>query len=78
MVRTEGEHEIIRDASGRLVRVFKGRRHGFMPTYLQHAVADMRDWEEDISPRLSIDTPGRWDWVEEACRTAAEQRAKGA
>jgi len=43
------------------VKFFKNRRHGFMPTYLKHAVACDRDWEEDIAPLLSPDTPQRWE-----------------
>ena len=54
------QYEIVRDDVGRVMKCFKGRRHGFMPQYLQHPVTCDRDWEEDIGPRLSPDTPERW------------------
>ena len=61
VLETAGEYEIVRDQAGRTVRLFKGRRHGFMPTYLKHAVACDKDWEEDVLPLLDLETPERWD-----------------
>ena len=55
------DYQIIRDSAGRTVKVFRGRRHGFMPTYLQHAVTSERDWEEEVLPLLSPQTPRRWE-----------------
>ena len=46
------EYEICRDNAGRIVRYFKGQRHGFMPTYLQHSVNSKEDWVNDVKPRL--------------------------
>jgi uroporphyrinogen decarboxylase len=60
LIETTDRYDIVRDEAGRTVRFKKGQRHGFMPTYLKHAVAGDRDWEEDISPLLDPGTPGRW------------------
>lgn len=54
------EYQIIRDAAGRTVKFFQGRRHGFMPTYLKHAVAGQKDWEEEVRPLLDPAHPQRW------------------
>ena len=35
VVKREGSTEIIQDGAGRWLRVFEGRRHGFMPDYLR-------------------------------------------
>jgi len=58
-------YEIVRDNAGRTVKYFKGRRHGFMPQYLKHAVADDKDWEEIVAPLLSADTTPRWHGFED-------------
>ena len=55
------DHQLIRDSAGRTVKVFKGRRHGFMPTYLKHAVTCHADWHENVLPLLSPETPQRWE-----------------
>ena len=55
------DHQIIRDAAGRTMKVFRGRRHGFMPTYLKHAVTCEADWRADVEPLLSPATPQRWE-----------------
>lgn len=55
-----GDHEIIQDVAGRWLRVFKGRRHGFMPDYLKHAVSNMADWEA-VAPRLDPTVETRWE-----------------
>ena len=60
VLESTDEYEIELDVAGRTVKYFKGRRHGFMPTYLRHAVTCDRDWEEQVLPRLSPDTPARW------------------
>jgi uroporphyrinogen decarboxylase len=67
VIRVEGNTEIIQDSAGRWLRVFQGRRHGFMPDYLKHPVASRRDWEEEVSPRLDPDTPGRYERLQERC-----------
>ena len=66
VVETTGEYEICRDRAGRLVRYFKGQRHGFMPTYLQHSVASRKDWENMIKPRLDPQDPRRYEILQSA------------
>jgi hypothetical protein len=55
------EYQLIRDNAGRVLKVFRGRRHGFMPTYLKHAVTGDADWDRDVLPLLSPQTPQRWE-----------------
>jgi len=62
IIESCGDHDIIQDIAGRLIKVFHGRRHGFMPDYLKHPVTSMKDWEE-IMPRLNPSNPLRWDGV---------------
>jgi len=64
IVEASGDYEIIQDTAGRLMRVYQGRRHGFMPTYLKHAVASMADWEA-VAPRLDPENEERWTWTAE-------------
>lgn len=64
VVEETDDYQLIRDNAGRTLKVFRGRRHGFMPTYLKHAVACERDWEEDVLPLLSPETPQRWEGLE--------------
>lgn len=70
VISREGDHEIIQDAAGRLIKVYHGRRHGFMPTYLKHAVTNMADWEA-LAPRLDPGNAERWVGLVEKVR---EQR----
>jgi len=70
VVRVEGEHEIVQDFVGRLKAYPIGQREQVMPTYLKHAVASRRDWEEDVKPRLNPDTPARWVRFEDNCSSA--------
>jgi len=60
------DYDIVRDNTGRTVKFFKGRRHGFMPTYLKHPVASRKDWEEEVAPLLSPETPQRLRQIESA------------
>jgi len=63
IIEEGAEYQIIRDTAGRLVKVFKGRRHGFMPTYVKHAVANDADWENDVAPLLCPTTPQRLEMI---------------
>jgi uroporphyrinogen decarboxylase len=76
-VRDLGETEIVQDSAGRHVLYFKGRRQGFMPEYVDHPVADMKTWEENVEWRLDPDTPSRWTGHEERMQAAAAAAARG-
>ncbi|HUU42633.1 MAG TPA: hypothetical protein VMX57_02580, partial [Planctomycetota bacterium] len=60
ILRVEDGHEIVQDFIGRHKAYPIGQRQQVMPTYLKHAVASRADWEEDVKPRLDLDTPSRW------------------
>ena len=60
ILKTTSEYEICRDKAGRIVRYFKGQRHGFMPIYLQHPVKTRDDWENDVKPRLDHNDERRY------------------
>ena len=74
VVRDEGRTEIIQDWAGRWLRVFRGRRHGFMPDYVRHPVSSWKDWQEDVGPRLDPADEVRYEGLEEKCRNAEERR----
>jgi uroporphyrinogen decarboxylase len=74
VIEPRGEYEVIQDNAGRLLLVFRGRRDGFMPEYLDHPVKDMRSWQEKCKWRMDPATPERWAKTAEtlaAARTAA-------
>jgi uroporphyrinogen decarboxylase len=76
VVEPRGEHEVIQDRAGRLLLVFRGRRSGFMPEYLDHPVKDRRSWEEKCKWRMDPTRPERWAHTVEtlaAARAAASQ-----
>ncbi|HEY3281246.1 MAG TPA: hypothetical protein VGN26_03155, partial [Armatimonadota bacterium] len=63
VIEVQGDHEIIQDFAGRWLKVFTGRRHGFMPDYLKHPVTCLKDWETVVLPRLNPATPERWERI---------------
>ena len=77
VIEDRGEYEVIRDIAGRHLLVFKGRRQGFMPQYLDHPVKDIHSWNEDVKWRLDPLTSGRYDDLEERMRTARGEAALG-
>lgn len=77
LIETTGDYDIVRDEAGRTVRFKKGKRHGFMPTYLKHAVSCDKDWEDNISHLLNADTPERWDNFEKVVADAKAAAAQG-
>jgi hypothetical protein len=77
VLEVRGDYEIVRDNAGRTVQFFKGRRHGFMPVYLEHAVTGERDWAEDVAPLLSPGTPQRWDGFDADMARARDADAAG-
>ncbi len=77
IVEDRGDHEVEQDFAGRHVLYFKGRRHGFMPEYLDHPVKDWRTWEEDVKWRLDPNSPERYADLDARMATAKTQAAKG-
>jgi uroporphyrinogen decarboxylase len=73
----QGEHEIIQDFAGRRVSMFRGRRDGFMPTYLDHPVSDMASWLERCAWRLNPATPERWAGLDALMQQATAAAADG-
>ena len=76
IIEDRGQHEVIRDHAGRHLLVFKDRRQGFMPEYLDHPVKDQKTWEEEVRWRLDPNAPGRFDYLKtlrsEALRHASQ------
>ena len=72
-----GDTEVVQDSAGRHVLCFKGRRQGFMPEYIDHPVKDRTTWERDVKWRLQPDTPGRFDYLEEAMSIVKPAAARG-
>lgn len=64
IIEATEEYEIIQDCAGRHLKMFKGRRHGFMPDYLKHPVSCMADWN-DVALRLDPNCDERWVGLEE-------------
>jgi hypothetical protein len=50
-VRPDGK-EVIQDSAGRKVLMFRSRRSGFMPEYLDHPVKSMESWKAQVEWRL--------------------------
>jgi len=71
VLRVDGDTEIIQDAAGRQLRVFRGRRHGFMPDYIRHPVTCAKDWQEQVAPRLDPADSRRYDGLADKCAKAA-------
>lgn len=77
VLEDRGRQEVIRDPAGRTVLVFKGRRHGFMPEFLDHPVKDRRTWEEDVRWRLDPHATGRFGYLEGLRREAVARAGDG-
>jgi uroporphyrinogen decarboxylase len=77
VLEVRGKHEVVRDRAGRHVLVFKGRRSGFMPEYLDHPVKDWATWERDVKWRLDPDAPGRFDYLDEKIAAVSPLVAEG-
>ena len=65
VLEDRGEYELVQDFAGRHVLFFKGRRNGFMPTYVDHPVKDWETWERDVKWRLDPGSIGRYDNFEQ-------------
>ena len=77
VIEDRGEHEVVRDSAGRHVLVFKGRRSGFMPEYLDHPVKDMRTWEENVKWRLDPTSPDRFAKLDDQMAAVRRSAAEG-
>jgi len=77
VIEDRGEHEVVQDSAGRHVLFFKGRRSGFMPTYLDHPVKDQKTWEENVKWRLKPDSPERYADLEDRMNNAKAAAAEG-
>lgn len=77
IIEDRGEHEVIQDFVGRHVLVFKGRRSGFMPEYIDHPVKDMKSWQEKCKWRMDVDTPQRWSGFDERIAGLKTDAARG-
>ncbi len=64
IIESRRDHDIIQDSAGRLLKVFRGRRHGFMPEYIKHPVSCMEDLEK-IAPRLNPNNAERWEGLKD-------------
>jgi uroporphyrinogen decarboxylase len=77
VLEERGETEVVQDYAGRHVLVFKGRRHGFMPEYIDHPVKDWKTWEENVKWRLAPDAPGRFAYLDDLRPQAVAAAAQG-
>jgi uroporphyrinogen decarboxylase len=77
VIESTDDYDIVLDEAGRTVRFKKGLRHGFMPTYLKHAVSCDNDWHEDIAPLLDVNTPARWNDMPGVIEEAKSANAAG-
>ena len=76
-IEDRGRQEVIRDSAGRHLLVFKNRRQGFMPEYLDHPVKDQKTWEENVKWRLNPATPDRFDYLGQLRAEATAKAAEG-
>lgn len=77
VLEVRGENEVIRDFAGRHLLVFKGRRQGFMPQYMDHPVKDQKTWEEDVKWRMDPGAKGRFDYLDDMRERAIQHAAQG-
>jgi hypothetical protein len=77
VLEDRGEHELVQDFAGRSVLVFKGRRSGFMPEYVDHPVKDVKTWEEKCKWRMDPNTPERWEKFDESIGQAKDAAREG-
>lgn len=72
VLQVTDEYEIEQDNAGRKVLYFKGKRNGFMPSYLDHPVKDMKTLEENILWRMNPDDPKRYKDLESRMSKAVD------
>ncbi len=76
-IEDRGDTELVQDMAGRHVLYFKGRRHGFMPEYVDHPVKDMRTWVENVKWRMNPASPERYANLETRMAAARAAAAEG-
>jgi uroporphyrinogen decarboxylase len=76
-IEDRGRHEVIQDAAGRHLLVFKGRRQGFMPEYIEHPVKNVKTWEQDVKWRLDPTSPHRYADIREKMTAAKTEAGQG-
>ena len=77
ILEDRGEHELIQDLWGRHLLVFKGRRLGFMPEYVDHPVKDMKTWVENCKWRMDPDSPQRTENLNKVVAEARQAAGNG-
>ena len=77
VLEDRGAHELIRDFAGRTLLVFKNRRQGFMPEYIDHPVTDIESFEKNIKWRLNADTENRDTLSRKSLNDAIEGQRQG-
>ncbi|MDR0474252.1 MAG: uroporphyrinogen decarboxylase family protein [Treponema sp.] len=77
ILEDQGEYELVQDFAGRGVKCFKGRRHGFMPEYVDHPVKDQKSWEEKCKWRMNPASPERQPQLKKRVAEAAAAAAEG-
>lgn len=77
VLEDRGEYELVQDFAGRSVLYFKGRRQGFMPSYVDHPAKDLNSWERNVKWRLAADAPGRMEQAKKDAAKAAAARERG-
>lgn len=77
VLEDRGDYELVQDFAGRHVLCFKGRRNGFMPTYVDHPVKDMKTWEENCRWRMDPNSPERLAAVDATIPEAVEKARQG-
>lgn len=55
----EGDHVIVRDEEGNVVKLFKNDPRQSMPEWIEYPMKGREDWETIIKPRLDAKIPGR-------------------
>ena len=77
ILSSDDKYEIVQDFAGRKVQYFKGKRHGFMPTYLDHPVKDEKTWKELVEWRLQVGTENRINQFNATIPQALEAQKEG-
>ncbi len=77
VIEDRGDHEVIQDGAGRHLLVFKGRRNGFMPEYIDHPVKDRKTWEDQCKWRMDPETPARWEKLDDQVKRVTDAAGQG-